>query len=562
MNIKLTVTTLISTLYLSLTTINAQQLPYKKQINWDEAIYSPWVNSQIESMTLDEMIGQLFWIGAPLNASTSNLASTISMIDKYKPGGVLFFKNTPENIANVTNTLQQHSKVPLLMSIDGEWGLGMRLQGAVSFPFQMTLGAIQHNQLIEEMGYEIGLQFCRIGLHINLAPVADINTNPANPIIGRRSFGESPYMVANKTTSYMLGLQNAGVPAVAKHFPGHGDTSGDSHKLLPISNHTRARLDSVELVPFRALINAGIMGIMSAHIEVPSLEQKQGLPATLSHKTITQLLKKEMEFKGFAISDAMNMYGVTASSKDGNIDMRALMAGNDIIEMSINLHKAFAEIKNAINNGEMSLKDIEMKCRKTLALKEWCGLNNFNPVKTTGIDNFINRPYTQWLNQRLYNAAVTTIKNDNSFFPIGNNKTVIIQPTAVSGVYNHISNKNNIRLLASSGMSAKQIINNIDKNEKVVIVLEKPTDMGNDTLNAIISQRSTAVIYLGNPYLLNRWPSIKNADAVVLQYENNLMAQKSVAAFISGGISATGRIPVSAGAFNCGEGIDVFRIAK
>jgi len=511
----------------------------------------------MQQLSLDEMIGQLFWIGAPLNVSTDKLAATIAMVKKYKPGGVIFFKNTPQNIAEVTNKLQEEAKVPLLMSIDGEWGLGMRLQGAMPFPFQMTLGAIQQDQIIEDMGYEIGRQFRRIGLHVNLAPVADINTNPANPIIGRRSFGENPSLVAKKTTYYMLGLQGAGVAAVAKHFPGHGDTSGDSHKLLPISNHTRDRLDTIELIPFQTLINAGIMGIMSAHMEVPSLESKKSLPATLSKNVITKLLKEEMGFKGFVITDAMNMHGVTASSKDGNIDLRAIEAGNDIIEMSINLPKAFDEIKQAIQTGKISRSEIENKCRKVLAVKEWCGLANFSPVSAANIDSYINRPYAQWLNHRLYRASVTVLKNSGNTLPLKPGKNVLVQTGHNGNAAQTIKSYTNFRHIDATKKSASQILSLTDNDETLVVLIERPGDISNETLKTIASKRKMVAVYLGNPYHLSKVDGIKNADGIVIQYENNQAAIKSIATFLSGTYGAYGKLPVSTSGFKCGDGIDV-----
>lgn len=376
----------LSLIFLVLSTLSAWAQPsgVKEAINWEKATHSEWVNNQIENLTLDEMIGQLFWIAVPAHTGVEKLAPTINMIKRYHPGGVVFFKNTPTNVAKATNELQKNTTIPLIMSIDGEWGLGMRLQNSISYPFQMTLGAIQTDQVIEEMGYEIGQQFRRIGIHVNLAPVADINTNPHNPVIGRRSFGEDPQQVAKKTTYYMLGMQSAGLAAVAKHFPGHGDTSGDSHKLLPVCRHTKARMDSIELVPFQTLIRAGIMGIMSGHLEVPALEPTEGRPATLSHPILTTLLKEEMGFNGFVITDAMNMHGVLADQKNGNVDARAIIAGNDVVELSTNLPRAIEEIKRAIDQKRSPPRPLNKNAERSLPLKsgaDWPTTNPSIPIK-------------------------------------------------------------------------------------------------------------------------------------------------------------------------------------
>ncbi len=535
----------------------AQPIPPKEPIDWSKAMQSEWVNSQMANRSLDEIIAQLFWIAVPANVAVDNLAPTISMIKRYRPGGIVFFKNTPTNVALVTNELQKHTTIPLIMSIDGEWGLGMRLGNSISYPFQMTLGAVQTDQTIEEMGFEIGQQFKRLGIHVNLAPVADINTNPYNPVIGRRSFGENPQQVAKKTTYYMLGMQNAGIAAVAKHFPGHGDTSGDSHKLLPVCKHSRARLDSIELVPFQTLIRAGIMGIMSGHLEVPALEPAKSTPTTLSHAVLTQLLKQEMGFEGFTITDAMNMHGVLASQKDGNVDVRAILAGNDVIELSVNLPRAIEELKQAITQNKITRSEIEQKCRKILALKEWCGLSNYQPVDPEQIDTYINRPYAQWLNDKLLRASITVLKNDNQILQHKEKKGVLIQFNNNPTIYTSLEIPQNFKRINAANISSQTINNQIGTNEVVYIVIENTAEINQTTLKLLLAQRQCILLYMGNPYRLANIPSIKKAAAIVVQYENSSSAIKSMASFISGKVNALGRLPVSVASYPSGWGINV-----
>ncbi len=544
-------------IFLALYTLSAWAQPsgVKEPINWEKATHSEWVNSQIENLTLDEIIGQLFWIAIPAHTGVEKLAPTINMIKRYHPGGVVFFKNTPTNVAKATNELQKNTTIPLIMSIDGEWGLGMRLQNSISYPFQMTLGAIQTDQVIEEMGYEIGQQFRRIGIHVNLAPVADINTNPHNPVIGRRSFGEDPQQVAKKTTYYMLGMQSAGLAAVAKHFPGHGDTSGDSHKLLPVCRHTKARMDSIELVPFQTLIRAGIMGIMSGHLEVPALEPTEGRPATLSHPILTTLLKEEMGFNGFVITDAMNMHGVLADQKNGNVDARAIIAGNDVVELSTNLPRAVEEIKRAIDQKTITSEAIEQKCRKILALKEWCGLANYQPVNPNQIEEYINRPYAQWLNDKLLRSAITVNKNEHQVLPDKNKKGVLVQFNNNPTVFSHLSEPQNFkRIIAAT--SGQAVINQTSGEETIYVLIEDVADVNPTTLGNLLAQRKCIVVYMGNPYRLARL-ALDKAAAIVVQYENSPAAQKSIAAFISGKVNVQGRLPVSTSGYPCGWGIDI-----
>ena len=545
-------------IFLALTTLSAlaQRSPVKEPINWQKAMHSEWVNSHINQLSLDEMIAQLFWVAVPAHTGVEKLAPTINMIKRYHPGGVIFFKNTPTNVAKATNELQKNTSIPLIMSIDGEWGLGMRLQNSISYPFQMTLGAIQTDQLIEEMGYEIGQQFKRIGIHVNLAPVADINTNPNNPVIGRRSFGADPQQVAKKTTYYMLGMQSAGIAAVAKHFPGHGDTSGDSHKLLPVCRHTRARMDSIELVPFKTLVRAGIMGIMSGHLEVPALEPVDGTPATLSHTILTKLLKEEMGFGGFVITDAMNMHGVLAAQKDGNVDARAIIAGNDVVELSINLPRAIEEIKRAIDQKKITREAIEQKCRKVLALKEWCGLSNYQPTNPEQIGEYINRPYAQWLNDKLLRSSITVIKNEQQILPNNGKKWVLVQFNNNPTVFNHLSEPQNFkRINAASGVQS--IITQTSGEETIYVVIENIDEVNQATLSNLLAQRKCIVVYMGNPYRLARLAKLNKAAAIVVQYENSPVAQKSIAAFISGKVNVQGRLPVPTAGYPYGWGIDI-----
>lgn len=545
-------------IFLAFYTLSAWAQPsgVKEPINWEKAIHSAWVNRQLEKLSLDEMIGQLFWIAVPAHIGVEKLAPSINTIKRYHPGGVVFFKNTPINVAKATNELQKHTSIPLIMSIDGEWGLGMRLQNSISYPFQMTLGAIQTNQLIEEMGYEIGRQFRRIGIHVNLAPVADINTNPNNPVIGRRSFGEDPQQVAKKTTYYMLGMQSAGLAAVAKHFPGHGDTSGDSHKLLPICHHTRARMDSIELIPFQTLIRAGIMGVMSGHLEVPALEPTEGTPATLSHTILTKLLKEEMGFKGFVITDAMNMHGVLAAQKDGNVDARAIIAGNDVVELSTNLPRAIEEIKRAITNNTITREEIELKCRKVLALKEWCGLANYHPIDTEKIDDFINRPYAHWLNDKLLRSSITVIKNEHQILPDKNGRGVLVQFNNNPTIFDHLSEPQNFKRINAATTPAQSIINQTGSDETIYVLIENTADVNQSTLSNLLTRRKCIVVYMGNPYRLARL-SHNKAAAIVVQYENSAAAQKSIAAFISGKVNVQGRLPISTTGYFSGWGIDI-----
>jgi beta-glucosidase-like glycosyl hydrolase len=304
-----------------------------------------WADSVFKTLTPDERIAQLFMVAAYSNRDNKHLAEIKELVEKYKIGGLIFFQGGPVRQAIQTNYYQSLSKVPLFISIDGEWGLAMRLDSTIQFPRQMTLGAIQDDSMVYQMGAEIARQCKRLGIQINFAPVVDINNNPLNPVIGMRSFGENKYNVAQKALMYMKGMQDNGVLANAKHFPGHGDTESDSHKTLPIVNASRQRLDTLELYPFRELIAHGLGSMMVAHLSIPSLDTTPNQASTLTKKIVTGLLKDTLGFKGLVFTDALNMKGVSKFYKPGEVDVKALLAGNDVQLPLLKLKKPLTVVK-------------------------------------------------------------------------------------------------------------------------------------------------------------------------------------------------------------------------
>jgi len=325
----------------------------------------------------------------------------------------VFFQGGPVRQAELTNRYQQISKVPLLIAMDGEWGLGMRLDSSVSYPYQMTLGAIQDNTLLYKMGQYVAYDLKRIGVQMNFAPDMDVNNNPANPVINYRSFGDNKYNVAQKGIAYMQGMQNGGLLTTAKHFPGHGDTNVDSHQDLPLLPFTRERLDTLEEYPFKQAINAGISGIMVAHMNIPALDTAQHLPSTLSKPIITGLLKDSLGFKGLVVSDAMEMKGVVKYFPDGEADVRGFIAGDDILELSENSKRAIKLMRKAVRKRQVSKEDLDVRVKKVLSAKYWAGLNHYEPVNTGSIIADINRPAAAVLVQQLSDAAITLLKGDS-----------------------------------------------------------------------------------------------------------------------------------------------------
>ena len=330
----------------------------------------------------------------------------------------MFLQGGPVRQAKLTNTYQSVSEIPLMIALDAEWGISMRLDSALRFPWQMTLGSIQDEKLIYQMGAEIARQCKLIGVNINFAPVVDVNFNPENPIIGNRSFGEDPVRVAELGIQYMKGLQDNGVLACAKHFPGHGDTDTDSHKSLPIINHTKQRLDSVEILPFKNLINNGLGSIMVAHLYIPELDNTKNLAVSLSPKLVKGLLKEELEFEGLVITDALNMKGVSKYYEPGVVDVKALLAGNDVLLFSEDVPKAINKIKLAIKNGEITKEEVENRCRKILNNKYWMGLSEFSPINLDKVRNEVKVNNTHLINRKLIENSITLVQNYDNILPL------------------------------------------------------------------------------------------------------------------------------------------------
>ena len=352
-----------SAFFLSIATYAQQHEPLRTA---DIENQKNWVENTLKNLTLDQKIGQLFMIQAYSNKDKKHTNYINKMIKQYHVGGLIFMQGTPEKQVELTNLYQSKSKIPLLIGFDGEWGLNMRLKNTFRYPWNMTLGAVQNNTLIEQFGKQVGKHAKRVGIHINFAPVVDINTNPKNPIIGNRSFGENKYNVANKAIAFTKGMQSTGVLANAKHFPGHGDTSTDSHKTLPFLDFSLERLDSIELYPYKKLFESDLASVMIAHLNVPALEPKQGVPTSISYKVVTELLKEKMNFKGLIFTDALNMKGASNYAQPGAIDLAAFIAGNDMLLIPEDIKEAVKKIKQALKNNIVTEERLDHSVRKIL----------------------------------------------------------------------------------------------------------------------------------------------------------------------------------------------------
>ncbi len=538
-----------------------------------------WAQSVFDTLTLEEKIGQLFIYQVYPN-NPDNIKQVKEYIKKYHLGGVIFFRSRAEKIPPLVRDFQNLSPhIPMFFAIDAEWGVNMRIPGTVKFPYQMTLGAVQNNTLIYEMGHEIAHQLHLLGLNMNFAPVSDINVNPRNPVIGVRSFGEDKVNVTRKAFAYMQGLQDSGIIAFAKHFPGHGDTDKDSHKTLPQISHSYQRIYNVELYPFRSLIKGGLTGIMVAHLYVPALEDAPNTPTTLSRNVIKGLLRDSLGFRGLIVTDAMTMKGVTKYFAPGEAEIRALLAGNDIILMPSNLPVAYNAIRNAVLRGEIPMSVIDSAVMRILRAKQWIRNYSVRSADAKNILQKINSPQAEYISQKLYEQAITLVKNTDNLIPVQDLDKKRIAVISVGAPRDNTFQK---YLNYYARVDEYYVSNNADYQQfmdmakrlsgyDMVIVsvhgknsFSPPFYGVNENavwLTAYLANKTNVILDLfAPPYLLNMFNNIDKIKAIVISYENTKYAQQASAQVIFGGIGAQGILPVSAGGFAAGTGIFTKRI--
>jgi len=385
---------------------------------------NPWVDSVYARLSPEQRIGQLIMAAAYSNPNQVNETELLDMIKRYQIGGVIFFKGSPQRQAEMLNTLQSASNVPLLVGIDAEWGLNMRLDSTIKFPRQMALAAFDDDSLIYEMGREIGRQCKRLGIHVNFAPVADVNNNPNNPVINDRSFGENKQMVSRKALAYMRGLQDEGVIACIKHFPGHGDTETDSHHDLPIIRFPYKRLDTLELYPFQYLIDSGAMSVMTAHLYVTTLDPTPKQASSLSRRIVKGKLVDSMGFEGLIFTDALNMKGVSKYFNSGELEVKALYAGNDILLFPEDIPAAIRKIQLALDSCLLDSIEFEHSVKKVLAAKHFVGLNSYQPINTGHLNTDLNNGPALNILDEMSGRQLTLVERKKKTIPLRREKKI------------------------------------------------------------------------------------------------------------------------------------------
>lgn len=547
-----------------LLTAKAQTIPNLYR-NVDQTKMNHWVDSVFDSMTYDERIGQLFMVIADPKSDNRNMQRLMRYVNEIKIGGILFHKGNPVTQAEVTNRLQKASRVPMFVSLDGEWGLSMRLSGTTRFPKNMMLGAIEDNRLITEYGKEVARQCKEMGIQINFAPDIDVNSNTDNPIIGLRSFGENPQAVAEKGLAYARGLEGEGIISVSKHFPGHGDTAEDSHNTLPSVHHDLARLDSVELYPFKRYIYDGYAGVMTGHLYVPALDKTRNLPSSFSRPIVTGLLKDKLGFRGLCFTDALAMKGATTSKSD-NPSVKALLAGNDILLAPAAPINDFTAVKEAIDEGILNIEEVEAKCIKILQYKYITGLNNYKPIEIKGLSERLNSPHAEWLAAKLNAEAITLLKNEADFIPLKQlDKKKIAALSIGSPVgndfqkmlsrYDSVANFSISR--SSTAAQVQQVYKQLEKYDVIICSIHTVRIPESQLLRQLATKKELVYAFFTLPYFCKDYKnSIQKAKAVVMGYEATPLAQEYAAQLIFGGIAAKGKLPVTIpGLYYAGTGL-------
>ncbi|WP_116128222.1 glycoside hydrolase family 3 N-terminal domain-containing protein [Lewinella sp. IMCC34183] len=542
--------------------VSAQQV-YRPDLSQLSPGEQRWVDSVYQSMSEDERLGQLFMVRAHSDLGADHIASVKQQIADYHVGGLCFFQGTPEKQLELTNQYQALSKLPLMVSMDAEWGLGMRLPDqTISYPKQLALGAIRNNQLLYDMGTEIARQLRRIGVNVSFSPVLDVNNNPDNPVIATRSFGEDRYNVTAKGYMYMKGLQDHGILASAKHFPGHGDTDVDSHLDLPVIKHSRARLDSIELYPFQALIRYGIGSIMAAHLQIPALDPRPNRPSSLSKPIVTDLLRRDLGFTGLIFTDGLEMKGVTKHYGHGEVEAEAIAAGSDILLLPEDIAASFTAIKRYMVEGKIRPADVETKVRRVLLSKYRLGLTQPSFPSVEGVRADLNSPAAKNLKQELYEASMTLVRDAQRLVPVQtpiSGKIVSLrigasQPTVFTQRLDDYGNLTHLTTSATpTAAEQQQLMARIDAGDVVIVSLYsdgsrfiEKVPISRETLRLLraIDERGKLILTVfGNPYSLK---ALDDFGTILEAYSRDEVAQDAAAQALFGANRITGRLPVTA----------------
>jgi len=529
--------------------LSAQYFPKNAPKNLEQKA-EKYADSLYQELSLDEKIGQLYIVALYNNRGEEEIRKIRNLVEKEKIGGLILMQDNAEKHIQLLNEFQGKSKVKMMIGIDGEWGLFQRFPAAHKFPWAMTLGAIQDNSLIYEMTSKIAEDCKKMGIYWDFAPVVDVNTNPANPIIGNRSFGSDINNVIAKGLAYAQGLQDNGVLASMKHFPGHGDTDTDSHLDLPVVSHNLERLNSVELAPFKALLDKKIGGVMVAHLYVPALEKQSGIPASVSYEVITNLLKNSYQYNGLIITDALNMNAVAKKFPAGELDLKAFKAGNDIMLFSQDVPNGKALIKSALEKGEISENRLAESVKKILKTKYLLGLQNLKSLNPENINEDLNNLSHAELSEKLYANSITLLKDEKNLLPLSCSENYYYLPLEEAPFQNFVDHLN---LGTTVKVISKTEIAQIPENSTVIVGFHKDNSTAykpykisqesKDILAELSKKQNVILDVFGSPYALKD-VNISKISTVLVSYENNDLSMKASAKAVLGKTKISGKLPV------------------
>ena len=546
----------------------------KKTFFKDSDQETKWVDSIYSKMSLQEKIGQLFMISAYSNKDSVHVKSVEKLIQDYKVGGIIFFQGGPVRQAKLTNQYQSKAKIPLFVGIDAEWGLGMRLDSTYTYPWNMTLGAIQDLSLIENVGKNMANENKRIGVHFNFAPVLDINTNPKNPIIGNRSFGEDKVNVSNKAIALMRGVESQGVFSTGKHFPGHGDTATDSHKALPLVDFSKERIDLVELYPYKRIFDEGLVSVMVAHLNIPSLEPRPNYPSSASYDIVTNLLQKQLGFEGLIFTDGLAMKGASNFKPPGELEIAVILAGNDILLCPENVPVAFQKLEVACTDGTITEERLAHSVKKILHYKFKAGLHQYKPVDMANIYNDLNPSQNDALHYKLYENAITVLKNEEEILPIKNLDQKIAYVKMGEDVNSTFVTtlKKYTEVTEVANTNIDSLNQELEKYDTVIIGFHKVnktwekqnfTDAELLWLQEIAKHNKVILDIFSKPYSLLPITNFDDIEGLVVSYQNSDISQVVSAEVLFGAVDAKGKLPVSINtAFKVNDGLSTEKVNR
>ena len=543
-----------------------------------------WVDSVFKSLSVDEKIGQLMMVPAYSKKGIKHRTRLIKMVRENGIGGIISMQGGAMRHVNMVNQLQGVSKIPLLVAIDAEYGLSMRLDSTIKYPYGFTLGAIENDTLIFYLGAELGRQCKRLGIHVNFAPVADVNSNPLNPVIGFRSYGDNPEKVFQKVVHFGLGLQSEQVLATLKHFPGHGDAQKDSHYTLPLIGHNRSQLDSIELYPFRKAIKSGIGGVMTGFLNVPALDSS-GTAAAISKSIIKDLLIHDFGFRGLVVTDAMNMEGAVDQENpadNNSSEVKALIAGNDLLEFVVNPAKVIEAVKKAISDGEIPMEEIDRKCRKILMLKRWAGLNRYAPVKPEGLYSDLNQSAYRMTLRNVVQQSLTVLQNANGLLPLRRLDTLKIATLSIGRGnvtpfqhslerytrMDHFSISKEaepgaVKKLMTQLKAYNLVIADLDNLGNFVSSDYRITEIQQKVTEQVATLKNSIIVLFGNPYVLNYLKEIEKANGLVVAYQESSDSQDLAGQLLFGAFSAVGKLPVNVSkVYRSGDGLQTISLDR